>query len=117
MQCRMLTGIKSSREQTERLDIYSWSGDKSAGAGQKEIRNIIDGKRVEVEIRFTKPMKVSATIVFETDNVTDNQTRLSWSNAGKLNYPVNIFIPMMEKSVARDMDSSLLTLKKILENN
>src|SRR3954466_11493665 len=26
--------------------IYSWSGDKSAGAGQKEIRNIISNRSV-----------------------------------------------------------------------
>src|SRR5580765_426841 len=32
--------------------IYSWSGDKSAGEGQKEIKNIVEGKRIEMEIRF-----------------------------------------------------------------
>jgi len=34
--------------------IYSWSGDKKAGVGEKEIMNIIEGKRIETEIRFCK---------------------------------------------------------------
>jgi len=34
--------------------IYAWSGDKDAGVGEKEIKNIIEGKRIETEIRFCK---------------------------------------------------------------
>ena len=95
--------------------IYAWSGDKNAGVGEKEIKNIIEGKRIETEIRFIKPMTATASIIMETESLPDNQTRVSWSNAGILKYPVNIFIPMMQKSVAKDMDSSLSTLKNILE--
>jgi hypothetical protein len=95
--------------------IYKWSGDKSAGEGEKEIMNIVEGKRVEAEIRFVKPMKVSAQIIMETESLSDNQTRVLWSNAGKLKYPVNLLIPMMEKSVVRGMDISLANLKTILE--
>jgi len=95
--------------------IYAWSGDKNAGVGKKEIKNIIEGKKIEMEIRFVKPMRATASIIMETGSLSDDQTRVSWSNAGKLNYPLNILIPMMEKHVAKDMDSSLSTLKKILE--
>ena len=95
--------------------IYAWSGDKNAGVGEKEIKNIIEGERIETEIRFIKPMRVSASIIMETESLPDNQTRVSWSNAGILKYPLNIMIPMMEKHVVKDMDSSLSTLKDILE--
>lgn len=95
--------------------IYAWSGNKNAGVGEKEIKNIVEGKRIEMEIRFVKPMAVSASIILEIESLADNQTKVTWSNAGTLKYPVNIFIPMMEKSVVKDMDSSLLTLKNILE--
>ena len=95
--------------------IYAWSGDKNAGVGEKEIKNIIEGKSIETEIRFVKPMAVSACIIMETASLSDNETNVSWSNAGTLKYPLNIMIPMMEKHVAKDMDSSLLTLKSILE--
>ena len=94
---------------------YAWSGDKNAGVGEKEIKNIIEGKRIETEIRFVKPMAVTASIIMETESLPDNQTKVIWSNAGTLKYPINIMIPMMERHVAKDMDSSLLTLKNILE--
>ena len=95
--------------------IYAWSGDKNAGVGEKEIKNIIEGKKIEMEIRFVKPMAATASIIMETESLPDNQTKVSWSNAGTLKYPLNIMIPMMEKHVAKDMDSSLSTLKNILE--
>ncbi len=97
--------------------IYSWKGNKNAGEGEKEIKNIIEGKRIETEIRFVKPMRAIARIIMETESLSDNQTKVSWSNAGTLNYPMNIMVPMLEKHVVKDMDSSLSTLKNILENN
>ncbi|MEI9946610.1 MAG: SRPBCC family protein [Chitinophagaceae bacterium] len=95
--------------------IHSWSGNKNAGVGQKEIKNIIEGRGIEIEIRFVKPMTVVATMIMEMESLSDNQTKVTWSNAGTLKYPVNLFIPMMQKHVAKDMDSSLSTLKNILE--
>lgn len=95
--------------------VYAWSGNKNAGQGEKEIKHIIEGKRIEAEIRFVKPMVATASIIMETESLSGDQTKVSWSNAGTLKYPVNIMIPMMEKHVAKDMDSSLSTLKNILE--
>jgi len=95
--------------------IYSWSGNKNAGVGEKEIKNIIEGKTIETEIRFVKPMVATASIIMETESLSDDQTKVTWSNAGILKYPLNIMIPMMEKNVAKDMDISLSTLKNILE--
>ena len=95
--------------------IYSWSGNKNAGVGEKEIINIVEGKRIESEIRFVKPMAAIARMIMETESLSDNQTKVSWSNAGTLKYPLNIMVPMMEKMLPKDMDSSLTTLKNILE--
>lgn len=95
--------------------IYAWSGNKNAGEGEKEIMNIIEGKRIEMEIRFVKPMVTSAYIIMEMESLSDDRTKVYWSNAGTLKYPVNIMIPMMEKHVVKDMDSSLSALKNILE--
>ena len=96
--------------------IYSWSGNKDAGQGEKEIKKLIEGQRMEAEIRFIKPMKTSSYIIMDLESITDNQTKVSWSNAGTLNYPINIMIPMLEKMLPKDMDSSLTNLKNILEN-
>ena len=95
--------------------IYSWSGNKSAGQGEKEILNIVEGKRIETEIRFVKPIRTSANVIMETESLADNQTKVSLSNAGILKYPLNIMIPLLEKNFPKALDSSLSTLKNILE--
>jgi len=95
--------------------IYSWSGNKNAGVGEKEIKNIIEGKKIETEIRFVKPMQATASVIMETESLSDDQTKVNWSNAGTLKYPLNIMIPMFEKNFAKHMDISLSTLKSILE--
>ena len=93
----------------------SWSGNKDAGCGEKEIMNIVEGKKIETEIRFVKPMVTSATMTMETDSISDDQTKVTWSNSGTLKYPFNIMIPIAEKNFAKDMNESLSTLKSILE--
>jgi len=95
--------------------IYAWSVNKKAGEGEKEIKRIEEGKRIETEIRFIKPMRISASVIMETKALAGNQTKVNLINAGTLRYPLNIMIPMAEKNFAKDMDSSLSTLKTILE--
>lgn len=96
--------------------IYAWSGNKDAGQGEKEIMNLIEGKRMEAEIRFIKPMETSSYIIMDLESISENQTKVSWSNAGTLKYPINIMIPMLEKMLPKDMNISLSNLKSILEN-
>jgi len=95
--------------------IYSWSGNKDAGVGEKEIMNIVEGKSIETEIRFVKPMRATSRMIMETTSLSADQTKVYWSNAGTLKYPFNAMIPMVERTVAKDMDISLATLKTILE--
>ncbi|MBK5286551.1 MAG: SRPBCC family protein [Bacteroidia bacterium] len=95
--------------------IISWNGNKNVGEGEKEITNIIEGKRIETQIRFVRPMATTANVIMETESLSDNQTKVFMSNAGILKYPVNIMIPIAEKMFPKDMDASLSTLKSILE--
>ena len=95
--------------------IYAWSGNKDAGVGEKEIMNIMEGKKVEMEIRFVKPMAATARIIMEIESLSDNQTKVNLINTGTLKYPMNIFVPMAEKRFPKDMDDSLSALKNILE--
>lgn len=95
--------------------IISWNGNKNAGEGEKEIINIVEGKRIETQIRFARPMKTIADIIMETESLSDNQTKVNLINSGTLKYPMNIFIPLAEKNFPKDMDASLLALKEILE--
>ena len=95
--------------------IIAWKGNKKAGEGEKEIMNIMEGKRIETQIRFVKPMATIANVIMETESLPGDQTKVSLINSGTLKYPLNIFIPMAEKKFPKDMDESLSTLKNILE--
>jgi uncharacterized protein YndB with AHSA1/START domain len=97
--------------------VYSWHGDNSAGEGEKEIKRIVEGEKIETEIRFVKPMRTTAYNVMETQFLSGNQTKVSWSNEGRLKYPLNAMIPIAEKNFAKDLDISLSTLKNILEKS
>ena len=95
--------------------IIAWKGNKKAGEGEKGIMNIMEGKRIETQIRFVKPMATTANVIMETESLPGNQTKVSLINSGTLKYPMNLFIPIAEKKFPKDMDTSLSTLKEILE--
>ncbi len=97
--------------------IISWNGNKKAGEGEKEIIKIIDGKRIETQIRFIRPMAMVADVIMETESLSDHQTKVSLINTGTLKYPMNLFIPLAEKNFPKDMDTSLMVLKSILEGD
>src|SRR5688572_10445584 len=41
--------------------VYAWDGNKDAGKGEQKIKNITEGERVDVEVRFEKPFEAVAT--------------------------------------------------------
>jgi Polyketide cyclase / dehydrase and lipid transport len=95
--------------------IYGWNGNKKAGEGEQEIKAITEGRNVETEIRFVRPFAGVAYANLKTELVSDNQTKVSWSNVSEMKYPMNIMLSMIEKMLAKDMDESLARLKSILE--
>ena len=95
--------------------IYAWNGNKNAGEGEQEIKILTEGKNIETEIRFVRPFEGIAYANMVTESVSDSQTKVTWSNASTMKYPMNIMLPMVEKMLAKDMDTSLSTLKNILE--
>jgi hypothetical protein len=95
--------------------IYAWNGNKKAGEGEKEIKVIVEGKTMEWEIRFVRPFTAIGYTKMVTESISDNQTKVMLSNSSKIKYPLNIMVPMVEKMLPKDMDTSLLSLKSILE--
>ena len=96
--------------------IASWDSDNSeVGKGEQEIKNIKEGERVDLQVRFEKPFKNTADVFMTTDAVAENVTKVKWGMAGRNSYPLNImnlFIPGM---LGKDMETSLNNLKSVLE--
>lgn len=99
--------------------VSAWESDnnKNVGKGEQEILKIIDGERIDYEIRFLKPFKSTSWAYLTTVAVNDNQTRVHWGFTGKMKYPTNLTMLFMhmEKMVGGDLEKGLQNLKVLME--
>ena len=98
--------------------ISAWDSDnKNVGKGEQQILKIVDGERVDYEIRFIKPFESTSLASMSTFSVNDNQTKVQWKFTGKMKYPTNLMLLFMnmEKMIGNDLDKGLQNLKSILE--
>ena len=98
--------------------ISAWESDvKNVGAGEQEILKIVDGERLDYEMRFLKPFKSTSWAFITTTALNENQTKVHWGFNGKMNYPSNLMLVFMnmEKMIGNDFEKGLLNLKAILE--
>jgi uncharacterized protein YndB with AHSA1/START domain len=98
--------------------VSAWDSDiKNVGKGEQEILKVVDGERIDYEIRFLKPFKSTSWAFITTATVDDNRTRVHWEFNGKMKYPSNLMLLFMnmEKMVGGDLDKGLQNLKTILE--
>lgn len=94
--------------------ISSWEG-KKAGKGVQEIEKITEGERIDIELRFEKPFKVSNKVYFATTTVEGNKTKIVWAMHGNSPRPFNLLFPLMKGSVLKDFNQGLVNLKTLLE--
>jgi len=95
--------------------IIAFTGNKNVGIGEKEIMNIIEEKRIEIEMRFVKPLAFTARLIIDIEYLSDNQTKINLSHYGTMKYPLNIMIQIFENLFAKQMDISLANLKNVFE--
>ena len=98
--------------------IASWDGNDKVGQGEQEIKEMIEGERVDFELRFKEPMEMTNNSYMTTKADGDGKTKVVWGFAGKMNYPMNIMIPFMgmDKMLGDQLQAGLDDLKKIMEN-
>jgi polyketide cyclase/dehydrase/lipid transport protein len=80
--------------------IYAWNG-KKAGEGEQEIKAVAEGKNIATEIRFVRPFSGIAHTRMRTESVSDTQTKVTWSNTGRMKYPLNLMLRTIEKMLAK----------------
>ena len=98
--------------------VSAWeSQDKNVGKGEQEIKNIIEGKRIDFQLRFIKPFAAVANAYMTTDQMSRNETIVNWGFDSRMNYPMNLMLLFkMEKKIGDDLATGLLNLKNRLEN-
>jgi len=98
--------------------ISAWeSNQKNVGAGEQEILKIVEGERIDYEIRFLKPFKSTSWAFLTVASVNGNQTLVHWEFTGNMKFPMNLMLIFMniEKMIGNDFNKGLQNLKTILE--
>lgn len=97
--------------------ISAWSGNSDVGEGEQEIKNIVDGEKIEMELRFKKPMEDTSSAYLITEAIGDNQTKVKWGMVDTMKFPENVFcmVMNMQAMLAKDFDQGLASLKSQLE--
>lgn len=98
--------------------ISSWdSKDENVGTGEQEILKIEEGKRIDFELRFTKPFEATDYAYMTTEPISSDETKVKWGFNGKMNYPMNIMLLFMdmEEMLGKDLQKGLDNLKVELE--
>ena len=94
-----------------------WIGNKDVGEGEQEITKIVEGERIESELRFLKPWKSTSDAFITTEALGSDKTKVTWGFSGKNKFPTSIFMLFMnmDKAVGGDFEEGLASLKSILE--
>ncbi|WP_222984451.1 SRPBCC family protein [Flagellimonas meishanensis] len=94
-----------------------WNGNKDVGEGEQELTKIVDGERIESELRFLKPWKSTSDAYLTTEEIDASTTRVTWGFSGKNKFPMSIMMLFMnmDKMVGKDFEEGLSSLKQTLE--
>ncbi|PXX24635.1 SRPBCC family protein [Arenibacter sp. ARW7G5Y1] len=97
--------------------VSYWNGNKEVGEGEQEIKKIIEGERVEGELRFMKPFRSTSISYLDLTESGDGKTKVTWGFKGENKFPMSIMMLFMsmDKAVGKDFEEGLRNLKSIME--
>ncbi len=93
-----------------------WKGNKEVGEGEQEIKKIMDGERIESELRFLKPFKSTSDAFLVTEDA-EGGTKVTWGFKGYNKFPMSIMMLFMsmDKMIGKDFEEGLDSLKSVME--
>lgn len=95
--------------------VFYWNGNDDVGEGEQEIKTIVEGKRLDIELRFKRPFESTANAFMFTDEVSPTQTRVTWGMEGRSSYPMNLMNIFMDSMLGNTIHESLEIMKSKLE--
>lgn len=96
--------------------VYSWdSTNKSVGAGDQEILDLNEDKRIDYELRFKRPMQNTGRSSFVLDKTNENATSVTWTFQSPTKFPMSLFAPIFKNILRKQINNSLQNLKELLE--
>ena len=97
--------------------ITHWSGNNQVGEGEQQIMKIIEGERIDYEIRLKSPRKTTLYSSLATTEEGDLKTKVTWTMEGHLSFPYNVIFKIFKKQekLKFDFEEGTNVLKAILE--
>ena len=99
--------------------VSAWKSDNDQlGEGEQEIKKIVEGERIDTELRFKQPFAATNDSYMLTEATGENQTKVRWGFAGSVPRPFNVMCLFMDmdKMVGDEFQEGLNTLKTKLES-
>lgn len=94
---------------------YVWRGEKT-GTGEMKILSLARNEKVNMELKFIKPMKSMAMTNFDIVPEANNRTTVVWVINGENKNIVGKWMSLfMDRMIGRDFDDGLKNLKEISE--
>jgi Ca2+/Na+ antiporter len=95
----------------------AWDSEhKDLGKGEQTIKKIINGKQMDLEIRFIKPFEGLAMATFIIEPISSTTTKLTWSFTTGMPYPKNLMLIISKKIIGNALETGLINLKKDIES-
>jgi hypothetical protein len=94
--------------------VHYWNSDE-VGEGEQEITRIVEGDRIEMELRFKRPMEGKGFSFMSTEPVDAGSTKVKWGMSGESSYPWNFMNLFSEATMGSAFEDGLKNMKTNLE--
>jgi len=95
--------------------ISSWESElRDVGVGEQEIKSMVDGERIDYELRFKKPMEATDMAYTTFEAIDSTHTKVVNGFKSKMPYPMNLMLPMVKKMLQEDMALNMKNLNEQL---
>ncbi len=97
--------------------IMKWDSKGEPGVGEQEIKKIVDGERIEYEMRFKTPWESTSKSWVTTEDEGDGKTKVRSGFSGTMPRPANLVLLFtdFEEVVGKDFDEGLANFKAVVE--
>jgi uncharacterized protein YndB with AHSA1/START domain len=96
--------------------VYSWSGNRKAGAGRMTVVEAVEPSRVRIDLAFEKPFKARNDTSFVITPDGDG-SRVTWTMTGTRSFGVRLMsiVKSMDALLGPDFEKGLTRLRAAVE--
>ncbi len=98
--------------------VSAWKSEKpDVGSGEQEIKKVVEGERIDTELRFKEPFETKSDAYMTTEATGPEMTKVKWGFSATFPRPLNLMLLAvdMDKEMGKEFEEGLSNLKRILE--